>query len=329
MPRDDLLEHATSTVDFYALLGVEFESSSSDIRRAYRKTALKYHPDKLGAAFDPEKFHLLQVANDVLSDPSAKAAYDNARNARLQKVRQEQLFEGRRRQMKEELEAREKGGVGAGIPVGGKRPREEEDEMGTEIRRLAEEGKKRRREMEEKMRAQGGSTPSFAEPSVSTPPPTRPAPDTSKPAEPPKPEPAQTEAEEAEEEDEVARLERRIREIAKAKEKRRADKKARKSGVYVPADTPSASPAGDWKARLKEKGIHDKQDTSTPVKRPDLNGLKSGEKPLSSPKFSFSPKPRVVPQAKDEFAATMDRLKDAEKKRLEDEIRRKEAETPL
>ncbi|OBT46721.1 hypothetical protein VE00_02579 [Pseudogymnoascus sp. WSF 3629] len=328
MPKDDLMEHASSTVDFYALLGVEFESSSSDIRRAYRKTALKYHPDKLGAAFDPEKFHLLQVANDVLSDPTAKAAYDNARNARLQKVRQEQLFEGRRRQMKEELEAREKGGVRAGTQVGGKRPREDEDEMGTEIRRLAEEGKRRRREMEEKIRAQGGSTPSFAEPSVSTPPPTRPA-DTSKPAEAPKPEPAQTAAEEAEEEDEVARLERRIREIAEAKEKRKADKRARKSGVYVPADTPSASPAGDWKARLKEKGIHEQKDASTPVKRPDLNGLKAGEKPLSSPKFSFSPKPRVVPQAKDEFAATMDRLKDAEKKRLEEEIRRKEADSPL
>ncbi|OBT60027.1 hypothetical protein VE03_10465 [Pseudogymnoascus sp. 23342-1-I1] len=56
------------------------------------------------------------------------------------------------------------------------------------------------------------------------------------------------------EEDEVARLERRIREIAEAKEKRRADKKARKSGVYVPANTPSASPAGDWKG---------KQDTGT------------------------------------------------------------------
>ncbi|KFY19239.1 hypothetical protein V491_04532 [Pseudogymnoascus sp. VKM F-3775] len=326
MPKDDLLEHASSTVDFYALLGVEFESSSSDIRRAYRKTALKYHPDKLGAAFDPEKFHLLQVANDVLSDPTAKAAYDNARNARLQKVRQEQLFEGRRRQMKEELEAREKGGVGAGVPVRGKRPRDDEDEMGTEIRRLAEEGKRRRRDMEEKIRAQGGSTPSFAEPSVSTPPPTKPV-DTSKPADAPKAEPAQTAAEEAEEEDEVARLERRIREIAEAKEKRKADRRARKSGIYVPVDTPSASPAGDWKARLKEKGIVGQEDATTPVKRPDLNGLQAGEKPLSSPKFSFFPKPRAVPQAKDEFAATMDRLKDAEKKRLEEEIRQKESET--
>lgn len=328
MPKDDLLEYASSNVDFYALLGVEFESSPSDIRRAYRKTALKYHPDKLGAAFDPEKFHLLQVANDVLSDPTAKAAFDNARNARLQKARQEQLFEGRRKQMKEELEAREKGGVGPSTPVGGKRAREDDDEMGAEIRRLAEEGKKRRRDMEEKLRAQGGFKPPYAEPPVSTPPPSRPT-GSPKPTEQPKPDPAQTAAEEAEEEDEVARLERRIREIAEAKEKRKAEKRARRSGVNVPADTPSASPAGDWRARLKEKGLNDQHDTSTPVKKAGLNGIKASEKPQSSPKFSFSPKPRVIPQAKDEFAATMERLKAAEKKRLEEEIRRKEAGTSL
>lgn len=334
MAKDDLLEHAASTVDFYALLAVNFESSSSDIRRAYRKTALKYHPDKLGAAFDPEKFHLLQIANDVLSDPAAKAAYDNARNARMQKVRQEQLFEGRRRQMKEELETREKNGVGAAMSVGAKRQREEGEEMGTEIRRLAEEGKRRRREMEEKLRAQGGAAPAFATPAAaSTPPPSRPA-ETPRPVETPRPEQPQTQpqtaAEEAEEEDEVARLERRIREIAAAKEKRKADKKARKSGVYTPADTPTASPAaGDWKARLKDLESQKDHSATTPVKRPDLTGLKAEEKPVASPKFSFSPKPRTVPGAKDEFAATMERLKDAEKRRLEEEIRRQEADTPL
>ena len=82
MAKDDLLSHAASDVDFYALLDVSFSSSASDIRRAYRKTALKYHPDKLGDAFDPEKFHLLQIANDVLSDETAKAAYDSRRAAK-------------------------------------------------------------------------------------------------------------------------------------------------------------------------------------------------------------------------------------------------------
>lgn len=110
MSTADLKQYAASDHDFYALLGVTFETSESDIHRAYRKTALKYHPDKLGKDFDPEKFHLLQIANDVLSDPAAKAAYDNARNAREQKKRQHELFEGKRRQMKEDLEMRERGG---------------------------------------------------------------------------------------------------------------------------------------------------------------------------------------------------------------------------
>jgi DnaJ family protein C protein 17 len=333
MGRDDLMEHATSSVDFYALLGVAFETSESDIRRAYRKTALKYHPDKLGKDFDPAKFHLLQIANDVLSDPAAKAAYDTARNARLQKQRQHELFEGKRRQMKEDLEARERGGTG-GAPsaVGGGKRAREEDEMESEIRRLAEEGKRRRKEMEEKMRTYNVSSPSlskFASPTPSRPAEAQPAPHAPEPALP------QTAAEEAKEEDEVARLERRIRELAEQKAKRRAEKKARKSGIYVPSDTPSASPAADWKSRIAEKqgGQAAAQATSTPIKRPDLSGVKADNaSAASSPKFSFSPKLKeFAPKGvNDEFAATMERLKEAEKRRLEEEIRRQEAaETSL
>ena len=148
MPSDDLKNYATSDTDFYALLGITFETSQKDIDRAWRKTALKYHPDKVGP--DPvarEKFHLAQIGYDLLSDPASKALYDNARTARLQRKRQNELFEGRRRQMKDDLEARERGV---------KRPREEdegdEEKLEREIRRLAEDGKRRRKEREEALR---------------------------------------------------------------------------------------------------------------------------------------------------------------------------------
>lgn len=148
MPLDDLKGYATSDTDFYALLGINFETSQKDIDRAWRKTALKYHPDKVGN--DPiakDKFHLAQIGYDLLSDPSSKALYDNARTARLQRKRQNEVFEGRRRQMKDDLEARERGV---------KRPREEdegdEEKLEREIRRLAEDGKRRRKEREEALR---------------------------------------------------------------------------------------------------------------------------------------------------------------------------------
>ncbi|KAL8938967.1 MAG: hypothetical protein Q9216_003615 [Gyalolechia sp. 2 TL-2023] len=149
MPSDDLKTYATSTTDFYALLGLTPSFSQKELDRQWRKTALKYHPDKVGSndSAAKEKFHLAQIGYDLLSDPTARALFDNARNAREQRKRQSELFEGRRRQMRDDLEARERGV---------KRTREEEEgeeeKLERELRRLAEDGKRRRREREEGLR---------------------------------------------------------------------------------------------------------------------------------------------------------------------------------
>ena len=148
MPSDDLKDFQTSTIDFYELLGLGYEFSQKELDRSWRKTALKYHPDKCGPDEEAKKkFHLAQIGYDLLSDPSTKATYDNARTARLQKQRQNELFEGRRRQMKEDLEAGERG-------VKRRRVEEvdEEEKLEREIRRLAEDGKRRRKEREEALR---------------------------------------------------------------------------------------------------------------------------------------------------------------------------------
>jgi DnaJ homolog subfamily C member 17 len=288
MANNDLLKWLTSDVDFYELLGITFENcSESELRRAYRKTALKYHPDKVGKDFDPEKYELFQAANDVLSDPELKAKYDGHRQAKLQRQRANELFEGKRRQMKEDLEARERGGAAAGV----KRPRED-DEMQQELRKLAEEGRKRRA-ARASMMAETTSSPAPARYKEA---PQESAKESTKEV------PAVT-TEDVPEEDEIERLERRIREAEQAKAKRKAEKKARKSGIFVPADSPD-------------------RDTSTPIKRPDIfKGLKADDKSSASPKFSFSPS---TPK-KNDFAATMARLRAAEKERMEEDILQKEA----
>ena len=146
MPNDSIEEHLNSEHDFYALLSIPPISSDSDIRRAYRKTALKYHPDKQkpgATSTDNEeildKFHLLRIAHDILVDPKTRDRYDAARAARQQRREAEERLEGRRRRMKEDLERRESGV---------KRARDDATDREQRIRNLAEDGKRRRKELE-------------------------------------------------------------------------------------------------------------------------------------------------------------------------------------
>ena len=63
--------------DYYKILGVDKKASMDEIKKAYRKLALKYHPDKNPnnkAAED--KFKEINEANEVLSDPEKKKKYD-------------------------------------------------------------------------------------------------------------------------------------------------------------------------------------------------------------------------------------------------------------
>lgn len=59
--------------DPYEVLGVERNASQDDIKKAYRKLAVKHHPDKGG---DPEKFKEISGAYEVLSDEQKRAHFD-------------------------------------------------------------------------------------------------------------------------------------------------------------------------------------------------------------------------------------------------------------
>lgn len=58
---------------FYELLGVEKNATLDEIKKAFRKKALKMHPDKGG---DPEKFKDLNYAHEVLTDREKREVYD-------------------------------------------------------------------------------------------------------------------------------------------------------------------------------------------------------------------------------------------------------------
>ena len=62
--------------DYYEVLGLQKGASEDEIKRAFRKLAIKYHPDKnQGNAEAEAKFKEINEAYQVLSDPEKKARY--------------------------------------------------------------------------------------------------------------------------------------------------------------------------------------------------------------------------------------------------------------
>ena len=65
-----------SQKDFYEVRGIERNASSEDIKKAYRKLAIKYHPDKNpGDQKAEEKFKEISAAFEVLKDEEKRQKY--------------------------------------------------------------------------------------------------------------------------------------------------------------------------------------------------------------------------------------------------------------
>src|SRR5260370_8724889 len=67
------------TLDYYAVLGVARTADEAEIKKAYRKLAMRYHPDKVGVEEKVQaeaKFKEITEAYEVLRDPEKRTVYD-------------------------------------------------------------------------------------------------------------------------------------------------------------------------------------------------------------------------------------------------------------
>jgi len=81
--------------DYYDILGVNKNASKADIKKAYRKLALKYHPDKNKDASAEEKFKDISEAYAVLYDDEKRKLYDQYGHAGIdQQFTQDDIFRG-------------------------------------------------------------------------------------------------------------------------------------------------------------------------------------------------------------------------------------------
>lgn len=62
--------------DYYRVLGLTKAATDEEIKKAYRKLALRYHPDKNKAAGAEDKFKEIAEAYEVLSDKKKRDIYD-------------------------------------------------------------------------------------------------------------------------------------------------------------------------------------------------------------------------------------------------------------
>jgi curved DNA-binding protein len=91
-------------IDYYKILGVDKKASESEIKKAYRKLARKYHPDlNPNDAIAEKKFKEINEANEVLSNPENRKKYDEygkdwKHADEFEKAKQQQHYQQSRQQ---------------------------------------------------------------------------------------------------------------------------------------------------------------------------------------------------------------------------------------
>jgi DnaJ family protein C protein 17 len=139
-------ELASADIDLYNLLGIAADAATDSklIQTGFRKQSLLKHPDKAGANYDPVAWSRIQQAKDILLEPAARSAYDQARGASLLRKQEKQRLGREQRRYVDELEAAERDA---------KRKKAEEDERIRELERMRaqmrDEGLRKQQQEEE------------------------------------------------------------------------------------------------------------------------------------------------------------------------------------
>src|SRR3990170_1344974 len=84
----------TSKRDYYEVLGLSRSVSTEEIKKAFRRLAMRYHPDRNKEDGAEAKFKEIGEAYEVLSDPEKRATYDRFGHAGLQGMDFGRSFEG-------------------------------------------------------------------------------------------------------------------------------------------------------------------------------------------------------------------------------------------
>ncbi|XP_065188356.1 dnaJ homolog subfamily C member 17-like [Sycon ciliatum] len=154
MPPKGLSIEDVQDEDLYAFLHVQEKATDKELESAYRKLALKWHPDKNpDNAEAADLFRKLVKVTEILKDKEARAAYDQLRRARhLQELRKKEL-NAERRKLREDLERREAAHSDNVVSE-----RQAREGLAAKILRLKEEGAALVRASEQKLRDEWAQT---------------------------------------------------------------------------------------------------------------------------------------------------------------------------
>lgn len=134
--------------NLYETLGIEHTAGEKAIKKAYRKKALKCHPDK--NPDDPkaaEMFMKLSKVLEILCDTDARKTYDHLLKARQAAALRSREYDSKRKKLKDDLEAREKAAETSKTTI-----QLDMEKMQADIERLRKQGSKQLEEEQELMR---------------------------------------------------------------------------------------------------------------------------------------------------------------------------------